>query len=485
MTGAVSYPHVDAEEFSRHGPLRFVHTVHWTAILAMAVLVLAMCFGPCAFAADQDPTASLEEIAAASGSEISKPDEMASVHGQSTYIWQYKPAFPAAYTGAKSLLPTAEHGYSWSATLSVGLRLWHGASVFLDPELIQGVAFSDSQGLGGLANGELAKAAVANPTLYRARLFLRQEIALGEERESVESGFHQLAGQQSKRRIVITAGNLSVLDVFNSLEYAHDPRSEFINTAFTSHASFDFPADARGYTWGAAIEYIDGDWSVRLGRFMQPLEPNGLQLDTRIFEHYGDMLELEHGYTVFENAGKVRLLLWRNHAHMGAFSDALRLADQTGGPPDVGQVRREHAKLGAGVSLEQKVGESLGLYARADWADDKTESYAFTEVGRSASVGAILKGNYWHRGKDSLGFAMALNGLSERHQAYLARGGLGGFLGDGALRYGPEQVCELFYSFALERHLFISPDFQYIRHPGYNRDRGPARFYGVRVHAQF
>lgn len=432
-----------------------------------------------------DPTASLEAMAPASDSEISRPAETISIHGQSTYIWQYKPAFPAAYSGPKSLLSTIEHAYSWTATVSVGMRLWQGASVYLDPEMIQGVAFSNSQGLGGLANAELAKAAVAHPTIYRARLFIRQEIGLAGATEAVESGFHQLAGQRNARRVVLTAGNVSVLDVFNSLEYAHDPRSEFFNTAFASHASFDYPADARGYTWGAAAEYFDGDWAVRIGRFLQPEEPNGLQLDTRILEHYGDMLELERGYKLLDNAGKFRLLLWRNHAHMGTFSDALNLAGSSGGPPDVALVRREHAKVGAGVSLEQKVGEALGLYARADWADDKTESYAFTEVGRSVSVGAILRGGSWQRAMDGVGLAMAANGLSREHRAYLAAGGLGGFLGDGALRYGPEEVFEVFYSARALPHFFVSPDFQFIRHPGYNRDRGPARFYGVRVHAQF
>lgn len=124
-----------------------------------------------------------------------------------------------------------------------------------------------------------------------------------------------------------------------------------------------------------------------------------MQLDTRIFEHYGDILEVERGYQLYGNAGKLRVLVWRNHAHMGSFVDALRVAARSGDAPDVAQVRREHAKVGLGISLEQKVGETLGLYARADWADDKTESYAFTEVGRSASIGAILRGSSWHRGK--------------------------------------------------------------------------------------
>jgi len=34
-------------------------------------------------------------------------------------------------------------------------------------------------------------------------------------------------------------------------------------------------------------------------------------------------------------------------------------------------------------------------------------------------------------------------------------------------------------------HLTLSPDLQWIRHPGYNRDRGPAGFAGLRLHLEF
>jgi hypothetical protein len=37
-------------------------------------------------------------------------------------------------------------------------------------------------------------------------------------------------------------------------------------------------------------------------------------------------------------------------------------------------VRREHAKVGVGLSFEQKVGENLGLFTRLNWSDDKTET---------------------------------------------------------------------------------------------------------------
>ncbi len=31
-----------------------------------------------------------------------------------------------------------------------------------------------------------------------------------------------------------------------------------------------------------------------------------------------------------------------------------------------------------------------GLFARLNWSDDKTGTYAFTEIGRSASAGGLL-----------------------------------------------------------------------------------------------
>jgi hypothetical protein len=38
---------------------------------------------------------------------------------------------------------------------------------------------------------------------------------------------------------------------------------------------------------------------------------------------------------------------------------------------------------------------------------------------------------------------------------------------------------------ALGLKLQLSPDFQLIRRPGYNEDRGPARFWGIRLHLEY
>jgi carbohydrate-selective porin OprB len=58
-------------------------------------------------------------------------------------------------------------------------------------------------------------------------------------------------------------------------------------------------------------------------------------------------------------------------------------------------------------------------------------------------------------------------------------------LGDGGLNYGPEEILETYYSVQVAKWLALSPDYQYIEHPGYNRDRGGVAVYALRAHLAF
>ncbi len=452
------------------------------AALALALLGIGLAPAQAQNAGDSQPGSS----ATAVDNTVPDPTEdRLAFHGQATYVWQRKPSFGAAYSGENSLGTERAKSYSFTSTLDLGLRLWQGAEFHFNPEVSQGVPFSGLHGLGGLPNGELAKSSGTSPTFYRARAFVRQTWGLGGGEETLEADFNQFARTVDKHRVVLTAGNFSVLDVFDLNPYGSDPRTQFLNWSSLTHGSFDYPADARGYNWGVSLEYVGDGWSVRFGHFLQPLESNGLKLDTRMFEHYGDIVELEKRYHLAGRPGAARLLLWRNKAKMGKFSDAIAFGQANNVTPDVADVRAEHAKVGVGMTLLQEINDSLGVFFRANMSDDKTETYAFTEIGKQVAGGGTLKGASWGRPNDELGVAMAVNMLRSPHRDYLAAGGLGAFLGDGALRYGPEQVLEVYYSLALLKYFSISPNFQYIRNPGYNRDRGPAKFYGVRFHAEF
>lgn len=404
---------------------------------------------------------------------------------QSTYIWQTKPPFKAAYSGPNSLSADHEKSYSFTATAFLGARWWEGAEVYLNPELVQGVPMSNLFGLGGLTNGELQKLAAAKPKLYRARLFLRQTWGIDNRREAVDADVNQLAGSRSKDRLVVTVGNFAVTDIFDISNFAHDARTQFLNWSLLTHGAYDFAADARGYSWGGSVEYYVGDWVLRAGRFLQPREANGLRLDWRFFVHYGDQIEVERGYQLSNLPGKIRLLAFRNVVVAGAFRDALTLSEFNHEVPDVTQVRKLQSKHGVGIGWEQALTPDIGLFVRAAMSNGAIETYAFAEIDRSLSAGIAAKGSAWGRSDDVWGIAVARNGLSDVHRNYLAAGGLGFFVGDGRIDYRPEQIIETYYNLNIRKGASIALGFQRIMNPAYNADRGPVSVSSVRLHTEF
>jgi high affinity Mn2+ porin len=464
--------------------LKLARPAALTCVAALAVLRHADALAQAQDLA-ADPSAATRAATPANAQTEAPAAETWNLHAQSTYIWQDKPSFPAAYTGPNSLLPQHETGYSFSGTLAFGLHAWEGGELYLDPEVVQGKAFSGLHGLGGTVNGELQKTAGTSPTFYRARLFLRQTWNLGGEAVKLDSDMNQLAGTVSSRRVVLTLGNIALNDIFDNNAYAHDARSQFMNGALVDNGAWDFAADARGYTWGAALEYIDGDWAMRYGRFMEPKESNGQPLDTRIFKHHGDQVEIEHGHQWRAQAGKIRVLAFRNRARMGSFDDALADARKDGGVPDVARVRREHSKIGFGLNLEQGLADGVGVFARASWNDGATETYSFTEIERAVSSGVTVSSQSWQRDGDVLGLALVRNALGKAHRDYLAEGGLGAFIGDGGIDYHPEQTVEANYRFELGHGVQLAFDFQHILNPAYNHARGPVNVGLVRLHGQY
>src|SRR5258707_13698396 len=330
--------------------------------------------------------------------------EETSAKFQATYVWQRKDPFAATYSGLHSLSPDREKSYSLTATATLGTRTWRGGELYFDPEVTQGVPLSGLTGLGGFTNGEIARTSGPSATFYRARLFARQTWGFGGGSEKMEPDTNQLAGSVDRQRLVLTAGNLSVLDIFDDNAFSHDPRTQFLNWSLMTHGAYDFAADARGYSWGLALEYFHDDWRLRAGRFIQPKEPNQLALDPRIFKHYGDQIEIERAYALTERPGKGRFLAFRSVARMARYQDALDLAAQAGGPPGTNAMPTgDGVKRGFGINFEQEISSSVGLFGRASWADGQTETYAFTEIDRSLSGGVSVKGATFGRPQDTLG----------------------------------------------------------------------------------
>lgn len=405
---------------------------------------------------------------------------------QATYIRQVKPSMNSPYAGPNSLSGDKETSYSFTTTASLGLKLWKGGEVYFNPEAAQGVPLSGLTGLGGFTNGEMARSSGARLKFYRARLFVRQTIGLGGGTEQLESDANQLAQVVDKNRITVTLGNVSVIDIFDNNTYAHDPRTQFMNWSIMTHGAYDFAADARGYTWGAAVEWQQGYWAARIGRFVVPKEPNQQILDPKFLKHYGDQVEIEHAHEVFGQPGRVRLLAFHMHARMANFQDAINYGAANGTVPSIDDVRdRDRSSHGYGINLEQQVTPDIGVFARWSRGSGKTETYAFTEIDQSLSGGVSIKGSAWKRGDDTVGIAFARNQLSNERRSYLAQGGISFFIGDGRLNYAPEVIGEAYYNAQLTKAFSLSLDWQHIARPAYNADRGPANFFALRGHLAF
>ena len=106
-------------------------------------------------------------------------------------------------------------------------------------------------------------------------------------------------------------------------------------------------------------------------------------------------------------------------------------------------------------------------------------------MDRTLELGGVTKAEKWKRRNDRAGAVFVMNGIVAAHQEYLALGGRGFLLGDGALDYGHEKIFEAFYTAHIWRGFFVSCDLQHINNPGYNKDRGPVLVPAFRFHTDF
>jgi len=407
------------------------------------------------------------------------------VHAQMTFLPQGYPAFPALYSGPKSLPPGGQAQATWTTTAFLGVKLWEGGEFYFNPEFGQGFGLAGTQGLAGFSNGEAQKGGAAFPKFRAQRYYLRQTFGLGGEQEDVADAANQLSGKRDIDRITVIAGRFAIGDFFDNNAYAHDPRADFMNWAMWASGAYDFPADLPGFTRGAVVELNRKDWAVRGGLFEVPAEPNSDVLNTRTG---GAVIEFEGRYSFSEQPGKLRLGVFGNQGNTANYRQALAI---TAADPALdinavtASIRHTNPKYGIYANLEQQVVKDVGLFARASWNDGQNEILSFTDIDRSVSGGLSIKGSFWGRPDDTVGIGGAIDGLSAAHRDFLAAGGLGLFIGDGRLNYSPERIFETYYALSVNKNLTVTADYQLIANPAYNANRGPVSVFSGRLHAEF
>ena len=414
------------------------------------------------------------------------------ISGQGNFIAQYHPRFYAQYSGHNSFEHASEQAVSRILSLYLGYEFDKTTDLIVSPEETGWSGLSQGAGLGGFPNADVVKNPQLSAEPYLARLWIRKVIPLSDETIEVQRTPLSMLTTLPVRRIELRFGKFALPDYFDVNGVGSDSHQQFMNWTTTQNGAWDFAADTRGYTYAEMIEYDDRQWSFRFADAMEPTTPNGEQLEYNLQRAHSENFEFDLYPTLLKHRfSAIRVLSFLNSANMGNYHDAIDQAltreRETGKHviPDIdNHPKHVTQKYGFGLNLEQEFTDNIRGFFRTSWNDGQTETWAFTEVDESVSLGGDLRGTWWRRPDDKWGVAFVVNGISRNHREYLKLGGLGFDLGDGNLRYGPEEIMETYYNLPLwfMRGLFGAVDLQYINNPGYNRVRGPVIVPGIRLH---
>jgi high affinity Mn2+ porin len=409
--------------------------------------------------------------------------------GQANIIFQAHGGFHSPYSGPHSFLGGGEYKTSLLGTFYSGYA-WHMNSRFdtdfiVDLEAAGGRGLSEALGLAGFTNLDV----VRNPNLgsapYLARGEIHQTIGLSSAMTEQERGPFALATAVPVRRIEVRVGKMSVPDQFDVNSVGSDSHLQFMNWTVDNNGAWDYAADTRGYTVGGSIEYDDHNWAFRYGIFSMPTVANGIDLDWAWSRAHGQNWEADwYGSLIHGRRGATRILAYANNAHMGNYRQTVvDYLDGLTPTPEITFTEKFGAlKYGFGWNDEQEITDHLRLYSRFGWDDGKTESFAYTEDDQTVQIGGDYNGAQWGRPVDKMGLVFVSNAIKKDHQRYLALGGLGFILGDGALTYGRENIEEYYYNLHAWKGMYFAFDEQHIDDPGYNRARGPVFVESVRAH---
>lgn len=422
---------------------------------------------------------------------VRKKTNWYTLHAQETTVSQYRPKFNALYTGAHSQLPVDEWGTTITSTIFAGIKLWHNAQAFINPEIAGGHGLSSAFGIAAFTNGEAFRVGNPDPVFYLARGFFRQLIPLSNERVWQDDGENKIAQYIPKKYIAFTAGKISIADYFDDNTFSHNARTQFLSWGLMSNGAWDYPANTRGYTPSAILEFVSDKFEIRYGISMMPVTANGNVMDKNIDKANANSFEVKYKYAVKGKPGKISALAFYNTAFMGSYTAPNIISTADSINPNfyrndysiVASRQYGRSKYGFGLNLEQVITDDIGFFAKASYNDGQNETWCFTEIDRAFSVGASIAGTKWKRQNDIIGVAYCLSGLSNQHAQYLANGGLGFIIGDGKLNYANEHLFETYYSLSLLNGRCIpSVAYQFILNPAYNKDRGPINIYTVRLH---
>ncbi len=420
------------------------------------------------------------------------------IAGQANIIFQAHGPFHSPYEGTNSLLGRGEYKTSLLGTVYTGFELnpnprW-ATDAILDYEAADGRGISEALGLAGFTNLDV----VRNPSLgkipYLSQYMIHQVIGFTDELADSDRSPTSLEPKLPARRLELFVGRMGLPDFFDINAVGSDSHLQFLNWTVDNNGAFDYAANTRGYTDGVVAQYTDHDFVAMYGIAAMPVVANGEVLQYEFRQASGQNVEFDllKGPGTFvkklaERKGAVRLIGFVNHANMGDYrqQNIAFLHGLTARPDITAHSFTDSMKYGVGLNFEQQVSEYGRVFGRFGWNEGQHESFAYTEVDQTFSLGGDYSLKGIGRPYDKLGLTFVSNAIKKDHQNYLALGGLGFILGDGKLDYAREDILEAYDNVHAWKGVYYALDLQFVDHPGYNQARGPVLVESVRMHVDF
>lgn len=265
----------------------------------------------------------------------------------------------------------------------------------------------------------------------------------------------------AREHLHLTAGKIDPFVFFDQNAAADDESARFMNNAFVHNplldSGGDIRADAYGFAPGLIAQYVNerqkgGEWALSLGVFGSGAGANftGSLSGPLVIAQAETAVRLNY------LPGNYRAYMWNQGRGQG-----------------YDLVERKHS--GIGFSVDQKVSDDIVVFGRYG-----RQLKGQVRFDRALTLGGELAGNAWGRAADGVGLAFGTLRTSAEFKrdsptdpSYLYQAS------------GSEKQSEFYYRFKLNRHVELSPNFQWIHNPGGDSAAATVKVVGLRAKVGF
>jgi hypothetical protein len=229
----------------------------------------------------------------------------------------------------------------------------------------------------------------------------------------------------------LTFGKLDATSYIDTNKYANDECTQFLGRIFRNSPVLEFPDDNAA---GVRL-LLEPANLVDVGIVAMDTNADGEDAFDNVFVS----AQLNIKPNIFTRPGNYRVYGWLNDKEHTKWDDSAKTKKEG---------------YGVGLSLDQELSDSLGVFARYGWQDPNVfMNGEDLSLEQSWSFGLELAGSPWGRADDVFAIAFGQVLPSDEYKKV------------NSLKAKSEEHLEVYYSFKVNEHLRLSPDIQLIWDP--------------------